>query len=221
MGRLRQFGSSRQKLLRVLLQAPQGSTVGQICDALRVTHNAVRQHLAALVSMGLVAHGHSRATGGRPQACYLLTAAGRDLFPRNYDLIAGKVIEHLLVSDGPAQVQALLGAMGRELGSAAAAATAVGGGDDGDDGDDAVAISLADQLEALGYEAQAVRHGDELQVEAYNCVFHALAQRHPEVCHFDLAFMQAASGRPIQHMECLVRGGRACRFRIGPRQASE
>src|SRR3546814_11524133 len=101
MGRLRQFGSSRQKLLRVLLQAPQGSTVGQICDALRVTHNAVRQHLAALVSMGLVAHGHSRATGGRPQACYLLTPAGRDLFPRNYDLIAGKVIEHLPVNDGP------------------------------------------------------------------------------------------------------------------------
>ena len=218
MGRLRQFGGSRQKLLRVLLQAPQGSTVGQICDALRVTHNAVRQHLAALVSMGLVAHGHSRATGGRPQACYLLTAAGRDLFPRNYDLIAGKVIEHLLASDGPAQVQALLGAMGRELGGAAAAATAVGGGEDGDD---AVAISLADQLEALGYEAQAVRHGEELQVEAHNCVFHALAQRHPEVCHFDLAFMQAASGRPIQHMECLVRGGRACRFRIGPKQGSE
>lgn len=220
MGRLRQFGSSRQKLLRVLLQAPQGSTVGQICDALRLTHNAVRQHLAALISMGLVAHGHSRATGGRPQACYLLTAAGRDLFPRNYDLIAGKVIEHLLASAGPAQVQALLATMGRELGSAAAAA-AVDGGDRGDVGDDAVAISLADQLEALGYEAQAVRHGDELQVEAHNCVFHALAQQHPEVCHFDLAFMQAASGRPIQHMECLVRGGRACRFRIGPRQLPE
>ena len=215
MGRLRQFGSSRQKLLRVLLQAPQGSTVGQICDALRLTHNAVRQHLAALISVGLVAHGHSRATGGRPQACYLLTAAGRDLFPRNYDLIAGKVIEHLLASAGPAQVQSLLAAMGRELGSAAAAA------DGGDAGDDAVAISLADQLEALGYEAQAVRHGDELQVEAHNCVFHALAQQHPEVCHFDLAFMQAASGRPIQHMECLVRGGRACRFRIGPKPASE
>ncbi|GAB2626293.1 helix-turn-helix transcriptional regulator [Novilysobacter erysipheiresistens] len=217
MGRLRQFGSSRQKLLRVLLQAPQGSTVGQICDALRLTHNAVRQHLAALISMGLVAHGHSRATGGRPQACYLLTAAGRDLFPRNYDLIAGKVIEHLLASAGPAKVQELLAVMGRELGSAAAAATV----DGGDAGDDAVAISLADQLEALGYEAQAVRHGDELQVEAHNCVFHALAQQHPEVCHFDLAFMQAASGRPIQHMECLVRGGRACRFRIGPRQLPE
>lgn len=211
MSRLRQFGSSRQKLLRVLLQAPQGSTVGQICDALRVTHNAVRQHLTALISMGLVAHGHTRATGGRPQACYLLTATGRDLFPRNYDLIAGKVIEHLVASAGPVQVQALLAAMGRELGSAAAAV------DGGDASDDAVAISLADQLEALGYEAQAVRHGDELQVEAHNCVFHALAKQHPEVCQFDLAFMQAASGRPIQHMECLVRGGRACRFRIGPK----
>ena len=53
------------------------------------------------------------------------------------------------------------------------------------------------------------------QVEAYNCVFHALAKAHPDVCRFDLAFMEAATGRPIQHMECLLRGGQACRFRIG------
>jgi predicted ArsR family transcriptional regulator len=52
-------------------------------------------------------------------------------------------------------------------------------------------------------------------VEAYNCVFHALARAHPEVCRFDLAFMEAASGRPVQHLECLVRGGHACRFRLG------
>ena len=29
--------------------------------------------------------------------------------------------------------------------------------------------------------------------------------------------MEAATGRPVQHLECLVRGGNACRFRLGPR----
>ena len=41
------------------------------------------------------------------------------------------------------------------------------------------------------------------------------AKAHPDVCRFDLAFMESATGRPIQHMECLLRGGHACRFRIG------
>jgi hypothetical protein len=35
------------------------------------------------------------------------------------------------------------------------------------------------------------------------------------VCKFDLAYMEAASGRRIHHMECIVRGGHVCRFRVG------
>jgi hypothetical protein len=59
------------------------------------------------------------------------------------------------------------------------------------------------------------RHGDEWHVEAFNCVFHALAKQHPQVCKFDLAYLEAASGRRIHHMECIVRGGHVCRFRVG------
>lgn len=208
MSGLRRFGPTQQKLLRELLQAPQGATVETLCVALRITHNAVRQHLSALLAAGAVAHGSARASGGRPQARYLLTADGRGLFPRNYGLIAGKVLERLYADAGPAQVRAMLVGLGRELGLAAA------GVDDAHSTDD-VATALAGQLDALGYEAQTARHEGELQVEAFNCVFHALARAHPEVCQFDLAFMEAASGRPIEHLECLVRGGRACRFRIG------
>lgn len=208
MSGLRRFGPTQRKLLRELLQAPQGATVETLCAALRITHNAVRQHLTALISAGAVAHGSARASGGRPQARYLLTPGGRELFPRNYGLIAGKVLEHLYVGAGPEQVRAMLVGIGRELGMAAAGVA-------GARSDDDVATALASQLDALGYEAQTARHGGELQVEAFNCVFHALARVHPEVCEFDLAFMEAASGRPIEHLECLVRGGRACRFRIG------
>jgi predicted ArsR family transcriptional regulator len=59
------------------------------------------------------------------------------------------------------------------------------------------------------------RHGDDWQVEAFNCVFHALARQHPQVCKFDLAYLEGVSGRRIHHMECIVRGGHVCRFRIG------
>ena len=46
-------------------------------------------------------------------------------------------------------------------------------------------------------------------------MFHALARQHPQVCKFDLAYLEGVSGRRIHHMECIVRGGHVCRFRIG------
>jgi predicted ArsR family transcriptional regulator len=208
---LRQLGSTQQKLLRQLLLAPQGATVERLCEALGVTHNAVRQHLTALIASGFVERGTARPTGGRPQSRYVLLPAGRELFPRNYGLIAQSLIERLYADAGKPGVQSLLAEMGRQLGAAASERVAAVGSDE-------TAHALAEQLDALGYEAQAVRRDGEMQVEAYNCVFHALAKAHPDVCRFDLAFMEAATGRPIQHLECLVRGGHACRFRLGARE---
>lgn len=205
---LHQLGTSRQKLLRTLMLAPQGASVETLCEALHVTQNAVRQHLTALLRAGFVEHGAAHPTGGRPQSRYLLTASGRELFPRNYGLIATGILEHLYAHADKAAVQSMLADMGQELGKAAAERVNTAGSDE-------IATVLAEQLDALGYEALPVRHGEEMQLEAYNCVFHALAKAHPDVCRFDLAFMEAATGHSIQHMECLVRGGQSCRFRIG------
>jgi predicted ArsR family transcriptional regulator len=209
---LRQLGTTQQKLLRRLLIAPEGATVEALCDALGVTHNAVRQHLTALIASGYVERGSALPTGGRPQARYVLLPAGRELFPRNYGLVAASVIEHLYATSGKPAVQALLAKIGGELGAAANERIALADGDE-------TAAALADQLDALGYEAQAVKRDGETQVEAYNCVFHALAKAHPDICRFDLAFMEAATGRPIHHLECLIRGGHACRFRLGARES--
>jgi predicted ArsR family transcriptional regulator len=211
---LRQLGPTQQKLLRRLLVSPQGATVEALCEALGVTHNAVRQHLTALIAAGYIQRGSALPTGGRPQARYVLLQAGRELFPRNYGLVATSMLEHLYATSGKAGVQALLAEMGRNLGATAAERVAAVG-------DEETAHALADQLDALGYEAQAVKRDGETQVEAYNCVFHALAKAHPDICRFDLAFMEAATGRPVHHLECLVRGGHACRFRLGPRTPSK
>ncbi|MBX3700661.1 MAG: hypothetical protein KF903_06625 [Dokdonella sp.] len=205
---LRQLGSTQQKLLRGLLAAPQGLTVDDLCDALGITHNAVRQHLTALIFAGFIGRGAPRPSGGRPQLRYVLTPAGRELFARNYGLIATGIIESLYQSAGKDAVQEVLARLGRELGTRAASHINTGSHDE-------VAASLADQLDALGYEASTTRHDGETQVEAYNCVFHDVARAHPDVCQFDLAFMQTATGRPIEHVECLLHGGKSCRFRIG------
>ncbi len=63
-------------------------------------------------------------------------------------------------------------------------------------------------IDALGYEAHPARHGDEWQIEAFNCVFHALAQKFPRVCTFVLAYVESATQRRIHHLECFMRGAR-------------
>jgi len=211
-GALRQLGSSARRLLRTLLASAQGASVETLCGTLGISHNAVRQHLSALIGAGFVARGEVRPSGGRPQMRFVITDAGRDLFPRNYALIASGMLEQLYASAGKTAVQELLAQMGARLGAAAAERVAA---------TDEPVVALAEQLDALGYEAQAVVRDGEPQIEAFNCVFHTLAKAHPEVCRFDLAFMQAASGHEVQHLECLVRGGSSCRFRLAGRVVAD
>jgi predicted ArsR family transcriptional regulator len=205
---LARFGDTQQRLLRQLLLAPDGCGVETLCERLRISHNAVRQHLTALLGRGYVERVQSQPTGGRPQARFALTAEGRELFPRNYGAIAGALISQLHARLGEAEVGAMLQTLGATV---AATQPALQPGD----GPDGVARALAQRLDSLGYEAVPARHGEEWQVEAFNCVFHALAKQHPQVCKFDLAYLEAVSGRRIHHMECIVRGGHVCRFRVG------
>ncbi|HTI96954.1 MAG TPA: helix-turn-helix domain-containing protein [Rudaea sp.] len=207
---LRHLGTTQQKLLRKLLASPQGASVEELCEALGVTHNAVRQHLTALLAQGLVARAESIPSGGRPRACFVLLPAGRELFPRNYALMARGMLEYQYAQGGVAAVQSMLAAMGATLGTQAAERIATAG-------DNAEVVRLlAEQLDALGYEAQTVVVGDHTEIEAFNCVFHGLARAHPDVCRFDLAFMGAATGQPVHRTTCMLHGEPACRFRIGP-----
>ena len=203
---LARFGDTQQRLLRQLLLARDGIGVEDLCQRLHVSHNAVRQHLTALTVRGLVERIAPVATGGRPQARYALTAEGRELFPRNYGAIAAALVAQLQAKLGEQETGALLQELGRTVASTQPRVQAGDG--------EALARELAQRLDALGYEAVPARHGDDWQVEAFNCVFHGLAKQHPQVCKFDLAYMEAATGKRVHHMECIVRGGQVCRFKL-------
>ncbi len=205
-----QLGATQQALLRQLLWHPQGLGVEQLCDKLRVSHNAVRQHLTALGSAELIERAPPRPTGGRPGAIFVIATRGRELFPRHYGHIAAGLIETMYATLGREQVLLMLRTLGAQLAEAQPEPV---------DRDDVALASrqLAGRLTALGYEAAVITHDGEPQIEAHNCVFHALAARHPEVCHFDLAFLGASAGREVRHAECMVRGGRVCRFALGAR----
>lgn len=213
---LRHLGDTRQRLLRQLLPAADGCTVETLCERLRISHNAVRQHLTALIGRGWVQRAASLPSGGRPQMRYALTASGRELFPRNYGLLSTALLAQLHERFGDAGLEAFLERLGRSVAATQPPLLEDANGA----GHETLVRALAQRLDELGYEAVPARHNGEWQVEAFNCVFHALARQHPQVCRFDLAYMKAATGHRIHHMECIVRGGHACRFRVGPEPAS-
>jgi predicted ArsR family transcriptional regulator len=168
----------------------------------------VRQHLTVLERDGLVCHEAVPAPRGRPQFLYQLTQQGQEMFPRRYRELAEAVLAELAETLGPEALDRAMRRMGEQ---AAKAANLV----------DVPTTVTGRVMQQLGYEAKArtsAEHGDE--IVARNCVFHKVAQRYPAVCQFDLGFMEAATGRTVEHRECMLRGNAVCRFGfVGARES--
>lgn len=195
---LDQCGDTQRGLLESLLRHPAGLSVDQLVEKIGVTANAVRQHLTVLERDGLVAHEARPAPRGRPQHIYRLSERGQEAFPRRYRELAEAVMQEL----GEQLPGEALGRAMRRMGKRAAASF----------GNDRTPVpGVARLMKHLGYEATATS-GNE--IVARNCVFHQLARRFPSICEFDLAFMEAATGRKVEHRECMLRGGTCCRFRF-------
>lgn len=197
---LSQYGSTQQRMLEVLLHTPEGATVESLVSELGISTNAVRQHLTALERDGVVARAGTQPSGGRPELLYVLSDLGREAFPRRYRQLAEDLIEDVGTVIGPEALEAAMRRMGARAGAQLASS-----------GPPASIEQTAEALRAASYEA-GVSDSAEPEIVAHNCVFHRLAERFPAVCQFDLAFMEAATGRKVEHRECMVRGGKVCRF---------
>lgn len=206
------IGKRQKELLQLLLRNKSGLTVDELAEQLRITRNAVRQHLAALGTDGLVAASATRPSGGRPQQLYTLTDRGNEVFPRHYSWFARLAVESITREHGAAGLRKRLVEMGTAVGEQLRAQYA------GADTRQRKVAVLAQVMDQLGYNARATAASDKSPaVEADNCVFHELAMKNPEICQFDLAMMGALTESKVDHQECMARGGNICRFKFGPK----
>lgn len=205
----KQLGQTQQRLLQQLLRAADGVSVDALTQSLGISHNAVRQHLTALLAQGFVARGVSVRTGGRPEHLYVLSESGRELFPRRYAELASGLIREVAASLGEAELQRLMQRLGEEIGTDLARKLPAQSAAER-------SVEIARAMTELGYDARSVTVARVPEIEARNCVFHHLAQQHPSVCRLDLALLARVSGRRVRHAECMLRGGKVCRFRLLP-----
>jgi predicted ArsR family transcriptional regulator len=207
---LETLGERQQHLLSLLLDHKGGLTVDDLSERLQITRNAVRQHLAVLERDDLVRRGNTKPSGGRPEQLYLLSDRGAELFPRRYSWFSELLIEALAADIGHEATAARLERMGREVGEKLSAAS-VAATDPA-----SRTAAMAKIMQDLGYAARVAVPSTEHTIEASNCVFHHLAAKFPEVCRFDLGLIGAFAGATVDHQECMVRGGHACRFKLSP-----
>lgn len=202
------LSTRQQDLLKLLLENKAGLTVEELSQALQITRNAVRQHLAGMERDGLVVQSGTRPTAGRPEILYMLGEKGRELFPRQYSWLSELFIESIRKETGSEGLSKCM----REMGARVAAQ--VRAPDAELDSEESKVGKLADLMTTMGYGARKTAQDGAPTIEANNCVFHHLADKYPEVCHFDLALMATFVDGEVEHQECMVRGGMVCRFKF-------
>jgi len=201
------LGNRRHELMKLLVRSKTGLTVEEIAGHLSITRNAVRQHLAGLMNEGVVATGTTRPSGGRPERLYVLTERGRESFPRRYSWMAELLVDSIRNEAGPDGLRRRLTALG------SAVARKLLGHHPGLSTRRSRIEKISALMEDLGYDTGG-KAASSNTVEAFNCVFHDLALKNPDVCQFDLALLSTFTDSKVEHVECMAKGGNSCRFRF-------
>jgi predicted ArsR family transcriptional regulator len=187
------FASTRGQVVTLLRHGER--TVEELAQALGLTDNAVRAHLATLERDGLVRQSGVRRGTSRPAYAYALTPAAERLFPKAYGTVLRLLLDVLAEQLPPSELDAAL----REVGHRVAAGTPTPTGELRDRVEQALAV-----LGALGGLAEAEEQEDGFLIRGASCPLAAAVPGHPEVCHLTESLLSDVIGVPVT--ECCQRG---------------
>jgi predicted ArsR family transcriptional regulator len=183
----RLFGSTRSRIVLLFRRARR--TVDELANALGLTDNAVRGHLAALERDGLIRANGSRPSGGKPATVYELTPEAEAFFPRAYGPVLTRVVDVLEERQPTGQTLAILREAGRRVALDYPAPS----------GDPHTRLQVAaDLLSSLGGLAEVERGVDgRLRLRGYSCPLGAVIREHPEACALAEALIAEATGMRV------------------------
>lgn len=201
-GNRRFFASTRGQIITLLLRSSR--TVDELAQALGLTDNAVRVHLATLERDGMVQQRGVRRGSGKPAYVYVLTPEAEQLFPKAY----GPVLQHLLgiLSERlpSGEVETLLRDVGRRIAS----------GWNIPPGDLRVRLEGAlEVLNELGGMAELETCDDHYCIRSFSCPLAAVVPGHPEVCRLTETLLTELIGVPVQE-HCDPGEGPRCCFTV-------
>lgn len=196
---------------RVLALLRRGEmTTDELAEALGLTDNAVRAHLATLERDGFVQSKGERRDGrvGKPATLYDISPDAEPLFSRAYL----PLLTSLLAALGERLSAEQLGGLLADVGSRLAAGTAHPSGDLS-----SRVQAASDLLNRLGglSSVEEVEAGARYLIQSRGCPVGVAVQERPEVCEAIVALLSELTGASVH--SCCVRSSRpSCCFEVAP-----
>ncbi|MCH8025187.1 MAG: helix-turn-helix domain-containing protein [Chloroflexi bacterium] len=198
--------ATRQQILDYLRRHGR-ATVKDLDSHLSLTSTGVRQHLTVLEREGLVEAQEERGRVGRPALVYRLTEQGDAVYPKSYDELANVLLEEVRELAGGQALQTLLRRVATRF--ADPYRERVENRPIGERVQEASRI-----IGERGCLSECVQDGDDWLIRQYTCPFPKVAGKNSCVCSLDVEFIRQLVGADARLTTSLLRGDRACTFRI-------
>lgn len=199
----------RQQILQQLLENKNGLNIEELTHYLKISRAAVQQHFSILEKEGLIKKHKRIKTLGRPSMNYILTNAGLAHFPKRYSLISTLILEQLNQHFTSEQREVFMQKMGKKL--AEKYKVLVAGKNPAER-----AEILVDLMQDLGFQTRMKTHSETnaIEIHAYNCIYHDVAQQFPEICTLDETFLSELMNKKIKMHLCMAKGDDVCCFKL-------
>ena len=202
--RERLFKSTRGKILELV--RTEERTVNDLADALRLTDNAVRAHLASLERDRLIAQSGMKPGLRKPHVTYTLGPEAEHLFPKAYGRLVSLLMSIFSRQIKPRNLRAGMRAAGRSV--AHEHLRELQGKTRGQRIDAALGI-----LKELGGSASFREEDGKHFIYGNGCPIAAATANHPEACLLAESLLTEIIGSPVK--ECCIRGPTpSCRFEV-------
>jgi len=202
--------SSRQhQILEYLLENRNGLSVDELAKALDISRTGVQQHFVVLERDGYIRKSTFNKTAGRPVTIYVITDKGSNYFPKQYAWFSELILSDLQQEIGPERFKAYMQKLGGKLADRLRDKFA---GKNLNERVDELALIMTE----LGFQVKvgSEPETENLNIQARNCIYHDLAQKHQEICEFDLALMSSLLNQDVEQLSCMAKGDCHCSFRI-------
>jgi len=185
------FASTRGRIIMLLRRSSR--TVDELAQALNLTDNAVRAHLATLERDGFVRQLGERRGSGKPAFIYELSPDAEQLFPKAYGPILRQLLEVLSEERTTNEVEALMRSTGLRLAEQQYIPS----------GDLQSRLQIAvNVLNELGGLAELEQRNGTFYIQGYSCPLAVVVPGHPEVCQLVETLLTELVGQPVK--KCFV-----------------
>lgn len=200
----RLLSSTRGRIIVLLRSSNQ--TVTELAEALEVTDNAVRAHLATLERDGLVQQSGIKAGTRKPHHEYELTAEAEQLFPKSLGLIFNHFLAVLGEQLSAQDADKLFVEVARRLASETAEEVKTRSLEER-------AQAVVELVSSLGGLAMVKKCPDHFLIHGISCPFADIACEHQKICEMVAKLISEIAQVPV--LERCTRGEKVqCNFEI-------